>query len=1097
MNSVLRQKAGGGAILGFAAAVLLALVAPTSAQTPAGVSATQASPLYFAGATQDVSCAFAFPAGRNLQSLLWTPDLPDGWTLLSVTGDGAPEIDTQGAITFFGVLSANPVRFSYRVVVPAGTTGPRELGGRADYQLDGMFNPNPLAVQTITLSEVAATHEVRGYLAGHRLDVTCTFAYRAERQLQSLMWIPELPSGWTLVDASGQGSPQVDNENRTITLFGDLSANPVTFQYTVEVPSSAAGTNYLGGSAEYQLNGMFNPGATRALPDPLGVLEMHTLQIASPYGAGLPAVGVYTNFHGTTLTNRNVTGSVTIGSRTFACSGWSLAGNSPLTGIDTNCVLTLTNNAVLTWVWVAPLISPAGMVTNVMDEDNTPIAWSLPAISAITTSDPTGQPAGALAWSLLRGPTNGTATVSGTGATPAISYVPATNYYGSDSFVVRVTDGLGGFDQVTVNVTVNPINDPPVLAPIGARQTDEFTPLTFRVLATDVDIPAQTLTYTMTGAPTNAALDPATGVFTWTPFAGQAGVDAAVFNVTVTVTDNGTAPAAQSDSETFMITLDSSRATHATVGYLAGQTLTIHCTFAYPAGRELQSLLWRPELPEDWTLESASGDGAPDIDPFDGSLVLVGADLPMHNPVTFSYVVRVPVGVTGRQEIGGLIEYQMNGMANPAKVRAQPDPLFIPMLLTLPDLDVSDKVYDGLTNATIMAFGTLAGVMPGHDVTLVTTGAVAYFDTPQAGPGKPVTVSGLLLAGINASWYAIDTHVVTAAVSRAGLTIGGSFAVANKFYDGTIVARISVTNLTLVGAITGDDISLLPVASFDDKNVGADKLVSLTSLSSLTGLSAGNYTLSLAGAPTTTADILFPAVSAAHACAGGYSSPSLGKTSISNSFAYPAGENLISLTWTPILPANWTVYAVTGDGSPSTDGTNIVFAAPSTAANPLVFRYTLGIPGGQSPTNYVRANVTFGLSSMADTLTTQALPESLLLKRYHSADYQTSLAIQVPNGKIDTFEMQRLLKYWRNGTGEYHVTNVTPTTPDGYDVGSVGVNPWYHSADYQTSLVNQVPDGRIDIFEMQRVLKYWRNGVGEYHNTNVTTKTPDGYDVGP
>ena len=74
-------------------------------------------------------------------------------------------------------------------------------------------------------------------------------------------------------------------------------------------------------------------------------------------------------------------------------------------------------------------------------------------------------------------------------------------------------------------------------------------------------------------------IDPASGVFTWTPTAAQAGAAFAAFNVTVTVTDNGAVPDNQSDSETFMITLDSSRATHAVSGYVAGQTMTVACAW--------------------------------------------------------------------------------------------------------------------------------------------------------------------------------------------------------------------------------------------------------------------------------------------------------------------------------------------------------------------------------------------------------------------------------------------------------------------------------------------------------------------------------------
>ena len=43
-----------------------------------------------------------------------------------------------------------------------------------------------------------------------------------------------------------------------------------------------------------------------------------------------------------------------------------------------------------------------------------------------------------------------------------VNYSPNANANGADSFVVRVSDGKGGLDSITVNVTINPINDDPV-----------------------------------------------------------------------------------------------------------------------------------------------------------------------------------------------------------------------------------------------------------------------------------------------------------------------------------------------------------------------------------------------------------------------------------------------------------------------------------------------------------------------------------------------------------------------------------------------------------------------------------------------------------
>ena len=58
---------------------------------------------------------------------------------------------------------------------------------------------------------------------------------------------------------------------------------------------------------------------------------------------------------------------------------------------------------------------------------------------------------------------NGTATVSGSGASPStFTYQPDANFNGSDSFEVQVSDGNLS-DTITVNVTVTAVNDAPVI----------------------------------------------------------------------------------------------------------------------------------------------------------------------------------------------------------------------------------------------------------------------------------------------------------------------------------------------------------------------------------------------------------------------------------------------------------------------------------------------------------------------------------------------------------------------------------------------------------------------------------------------------------
>jgi formylglycine-generating enzyme required for sulfatase activity len=103
-----------------------------------------------------------------------------------------------------------------------------------------------------------------------------------------------------------------------------------------------------------------------------------------------------------------------------------------------------------------PVITQGGSVAQTVDEDGSPLAWNAPTLNATDADGDT------LTWSKANGPAHGTATVSGTGASPTtFTYAPTPNWNGSDSFVVQVADPYGGTDTITVNVTVNPRNDPP------------------------------------------------------------------------------------------------------------------------------------------------------------------------------------------------------------------------------------------------------------------------------------------------------------------------------------------------------------------------------------------------------------------------------------------------------------------------------------------------------------------------------------------------------------------------------------------------------------------------------------------------------------
>lgn len=119
------------------------------------------------------------------------------------------------------------------------------------------------------------------------------------------------------------------------------------------------------------------------------------------------------------------------------------------------------------------------------------------------------------------------------------------------SLALRVTDSGTPPRSATqrFTVTVQEINQAPVLAALEDRQVDEGSLLAFIAGASDPDQPANQLRFSLAAPiPAGAQIDPLTGAFTWTPVEAQG---PATYPVTVVVTDDGTP--AKSASRTFQI----------------------------------------------------------------------------------------------------------------------------------------------------------------------------------------------------------------------------------------------------------------------------------------------------------------------------------------------------------------------------------------------------------------------------------------------------------------------------------------------------------------------------------------------------------------
>jgi large repetitive protein len=125
-------------------------------------------------------------------------------------------------------------------------------------------------------------------------------------------------------------------------------------------------------------------------------------------------------------------------------------------------------------------------------------------------------------------PTAAHGTVSCTAA-GACTYTPAANYFGPDSFTYGISDGHGGTDTATVNVTVTPVNDPPN-AVDDVLTTAQDTVANLNVLGNDSDDGAFQLVSNTQPAHGSAACTIA-GDCTYTPTAGYHGPDSSTYKI--------------------------------------------------------------------------------------------------------------------------------------------------------------------------------------------------------------------------------------------------------------------------------------------------------------------------------------------------------------------------------------------------------------------------------------------------------------------------------------------------------------------------------------------------------------------------------------
>ena len=128
----------------------------------------------------------------------------------------------------------------------------------------------------------------------------------------------------------------------------------------------------------------------------------------------------------------------------------------------------------------------------------------------------------ALTYQIATQPTHGTLT----GTAPNLTYTPAANYNGPDSFTFVSRDAVHSSAVAIISLTVTPLNDAPVA--LGQALTiDEDTPKTIKLTGTDID--GDALTFFITTPPAHGTLNGTIPDLIYTPLLNYNGPDTFAF----------------------------------------------------------------------------------------------------------------------------------------------------------------------------------------------------------------------------------------------------------------------------------------------------------------------------------------------------------------------------------------------------------------------------------------------------------------------------------------------------------------------------------------------------------------------------------------
>ncbi len=328
-----------------------------------------------------------------------------------------------------------------------------------------------------------------------------------------------------------QGRPGVSNNKQIRQALEGLQSVPIIVPVWDQVQGQGVGTAYhISGFARVQLLGYHLPGQNRIHARFLGLVSCGAQNVAPNVHAGpdqtvsWPASGVLSG----TVTDDGLPADGTLSST------WSQVGGPGLAHFADSRSLNTAVSMDLPGIYVVRLTVSDGELSacdDVLITVNRPNQAPLGVPTALATdedvavelvlegSDPDGD---ALLYSIERPPSYGLLS----GAPPALRYTPLSDFQGADTFTFKVSDGILESGETPVSITIQPVNDPPVVDS-QALVSGEDEVLSIRLSGADVE--GSPLFFTVLSHPTNGTLSGAPPSLTYLPRSDFHGSDAFIF----------------------------------------------------------------------------------------------------------------------------------------------------------------------------------------------------------------------------------------------------------------------------------------------------------------------------------------------------------------------------------------------------------------------------------------------------------------------------------------------------------------------------------------------------------------------------------------